>query len=201
MHKVGVVIPTHPRRALSGMTQRAINSALGQTYQPSALCVYNDVERGGAPFARQRALMMNDCEWTAFLDSDDWFLPHHLETLVNGQIESSADYVYSWYCVNDPGNHHDPVFPPSHFLDPWNPDVPRQTTITVLVRTDLAKEIGFWDALNEETFPDGNRIGEDYRFTLACNERGTIHHVVERTWVWTHHGGNTSGQPNRGDAR
>lgn len=200
--EIGVVMPTHPRRTESGYTQRAIVSALQhQTLKPTALCVYNDIGKRGAPFARQAALEMNVCEWTAFLDSDDYFLPEHLEVLARAQRETGADYVYSWYFLNSPGNVVDPVFPPTHFTEPWNRDVPRQTTITVLVRTELAKMVGFWEPADNETFPDGHRVGEDYHFTLECNRLGTIFHVPERTWVWCHHGQNTSGRPDRGDAQ
>lgn len=195
-------MPTHPQRWANGYTQRAINSAMQhQTLRPSALCVYNDVGRRGAPYARQRALEMNTCEWTAFLDSDDYFEEEHLAVLVDAQRQTGADYVYSWFWLNRRGNEIDSVFPPTHFSEPWNEKEPRQTTITVLVRTELARMIGFWEPNDDERFPDGHRVGEDYHFTLECNRLGRIFHVPQRTWVWTHHGQNTSGRPNRGDAR
>ena len=200
--EIGVVTPTHPRRIVNGMLARAMKSALlDQSIQPSALCVYNDTERRGAPFARQRALEMNTCEWTAFLDSDDEFGPEHLRILRDAQLDTGADYVYSWYWLNRAGNTVDGVFPPTHFTEPWDENKPRQTTITVLVRTELARMIGFWEPSDDERFPDGHRVGEDYNFTLECNRLGKIHHVVERTWIWHHHGGNTSGRATLGDAR
>jgi glycosyltransferase involved in cell wall biosynthesis len=201
---IGVVTPTHPSRMRNGMTQRAVSSAMTQLLQPEQICVYNDVNRRGAPFARQRALEMNDCEWTAFLDSDDYLKPEHLEVLMAAQRETGADYVYSWYDLVHLGTvlQHDPVFPTTHYTEPWNDDEPRQTTITVLVRTGLAKEVGFWDVSDEQTFPDGHRVGEDYNFTLGCLKLGAqFHHVVQKTWFWEHHGGNTSGRPTGGDAR
>jgi hypothetical protein len=157
----------------------------------------------GAAYARQQALMMNTCTWTAFLDSDDWFLPNHLSTLLHWAEETDADYVYSWfYLAYGPDRimgDFDPVFPPTHFSEPWNPDEPRHTTITVMVRTELAKEVGFW------TVPDDGEIahrkGEDWDFTLGCNRLGKIYHVPERTWVWNHHGLNSSGMPGHGDAQ
>ncbi len=185
----------------NGMTARAIESAYTQTLMPKGVFVYVDCDLRGAAYSRQCALDGNPYEWTAFLDSDDWFLPNHLEVLATAQAETGADYVYSWYHLNDPANVHDPVFPVTHFTDPWDPAVPRQTTITVLVRTELAKTIGFWSPLPDERFPDGHRMGEDWLFTLGCNKLGKIFHVPQRTWVWSHHGANSSGTPGLGDAR
>lgn len=202
--EIGVVIPTHPRRTERGMTQRAVQSALTQSRPPHSICVYNDVSRRGAPYARQRALEMNVCEWTAFLDSDDYFDTDHLKTLMEAAEDTGADYVYSWYHLVQMGRtlDFDPVFPPTHYTQPWNDAEPRQTTMTILVRTGLAKSIGFWDVTDETTFPDGLRVGEDYVFTLGCLNAGAkIHHVVAKTWYWEHHGGNTSGRPDRGDAQ
>lgn len=205
--RIGVVIPTHPRRMRNGMTTRAIQSALGQTLPPTALSVHCDNEGRGVPYCRQMALEANQEPWTAFLDSDDWFMPHHLAALVAAQEESGADYVYSWYQLirlgqrlRVPVGAHDGVFPWTHFSEPWDPENPRQTTITMLVRTELAKEIGFWAPSDEETFPDGHRVGEDWHFTLECNRLGKIYHLPERTWFWEHHGLNTSGRAGQGDA-
>lgn len=210
---IGVCIPTHPNRIKNGMTTRAVDSALMQTLPPTGVHVYVDDEGRGAPFARQRALEMNTSEWTAFLDSDDHFMSHHLETLARAAIKQGADYVYSWYELvhlgqrrgntyfrKDDGTLTDGVFPPTHFTEPWDPADPRQTTITMLVRTELAKSVGFWDPSDAETFPDGHRAGEDWNFTLECNRRGKIYHVIKRTWFWEHHGENTSGRPDSGDA-
>jgi glycosyltransferase involved in cell wall biosynthesis len=197
-HKITVAIPSHPARIYNGMLNRAINSVMAQTYRAAGISVAMDLDRDGAPRTRQRALDAVQTDWVAFLDSDDWFLHHHLALLVQGQIDSGADYIYSWFKTDPPGC--DP-FPITHFTNPWDDANPRQTTITVLVRTELAKAVGFWDITDEETFPDGKRIGEDWIFTLGCMDKGgKIHHVVERSWVWSHHGANTSGLPDRGDA-
>jgi glycosyltransferase involved in cell wall biosynthesis len=179
------------------MTERAICSVWQQTILPIQLSVAIDARREGAARTRQRALDAACTEWVAFLDSDDQFMAHHLETLYAHALDNNADYVFSWFLVCggvDP-------FPPGHRLDPWDNAVPRQTTMTVLVRTDLAKEVGFDQPIEGETI-DGMRAGEDFRFTLGCMSRGAkISRTSERTWVWHHHGGNTSGMPGYGDAR
>jgi glycosyltransferase involved in cell wall biosynthesis len=149
---------------------------------------------------RQRALDAVQTDWVAFLDSDDYFLPRHLELLAKHAQETEADFVYSWFkveTVNGVILEDDPVFPLTHYLNPFDPDDPIETTMTVLVRTDLAKEVGF-QALNRG---HGQNTGEDRRFTLECLRLGAnIQHLVRKTWIWCHHGQNTSGLPTKGDA-
>jgi hypothetical protein len=171
---------------------------------PAGHFIAMDVEHKGAAWTRQRALEANPYEWTAFLDSDDWFDVHHLKRLTEVARATDADYVYSWYWLayGEVGMERvtdvDPVFPPGHFLDPWDKFRPRHTTITVMVKTELAREVGFVTVPDDGEY--AHRQGEDYAFTLGCNELGKIVHVPERTWFWHHHGQNTSGVPGRGDA-
>ncbi len=202
MLEIGVAIPTHPQRIVNGMLQRAYRSAAHQRHVPAQINIAIDLEKRGAPHTRQRALDGIHTPWTAFLDSDDEFHLDHLQVLATAQEETDADYVYSWYDLWQFKRKldYDPVFPPTHFSEPWNRDEPRQTTMTVLVRTELAKIVGFWDPSDEEKFEDGHRVGEDWQFTLECNRLGTIYHVPQRTWNWHHHGANTSGRANQGDA-
>ena len=203
---IGVVMPTHPGRSRD-LLDRAVRSVWDQSYPAQHLSVANDVDRRGAGHTRQRALEGNPCEWTAFLDSDDYFARDHLAVLMAAAEREQADYVYSWFWVQQGGIEgqlldHDPVFPPGHFLKPWDNAEPRQTTVTVMVRTELALQVGYWSVEDETTFPDGHRVGEDWHFTLGCMAAGAkIHHVVARTWIWSHHGLNTSGRPGHGDAK
>lgn len=198
-------IPTHPGRGdvsdPGSLLARAVASVRAQTL-PARLSIAVDTDREGAARTRQRALDAVETPWTAFLDSDDEFMPEHLERLARHAEETGADYVYSWYWIKDPqGNilYYDPVFPPGHYLDPWDPAAPRQTTITVLVRTALAKAVGFVPPTPGETVA-GQVAGEDWNFTLGCNRLGRIAHLVDHTWYWHHHGANTSGLPGQGDA-
>lgn len=213
MLDIGVAIPTHPRRIENGMLQRAYRSAAWQRYRPAQINIAVDLEKRGAPHTRQQALDGITRKWTAFLDSDDELHLDHLAVLAEAAEMTGADYVYSWYdlvtfgrkraepyFVGPDGTLTDGVFPPTHFTEPWDSENPRQTTMTVLVRTDLAKEVGFWAPSDEQTFSDGHRVGEDWIFTLACNRLGKIHHVAQRTWNWHHHGANTSGRATQGDA-
>lgn len=190
---ITVAIPTIPPRAQ--LLARAIRSVSVQTLPARALSVAWDTEHAGAAAIRQRALDGVQTEWTAFLDDDDEFASHHLEALTAHARETNADYVYSWFWTVPNGC--DP-FPSHHFTNEFNPADPIQTTITVLVRTELAKAVGFTSQDDEGRLIGGQRWGEDYEFTLGClRAGGVISHLPKRTWYWHHDSGNTSGRPDR----
>jgi len=197
--KITVVTPTHPGRPVWMLTE-ALASVAHQTLPAAAISVAVDLDQQGAASTRQRALEAVQTPWVAFLDSDDLFLPRHLELLSKHAMETGADFVYSWFKILDAAGRvleDDPIFPLTHYMNPWDPDNPIETTITTLVRTDLAKQVGF-EALNRG---HDQNSGEDRRFTLGCMAAGgNISHLVRKTWLWRHHGQNTSGLPTKGDA-
>lgn len=192
---VTVCIPTiKPRRNL---LRRAVDSVLAQTVPASAIAIREDRYREGAAVVRQAALDSVNTTWVAFLDDDDVLLPHHLETLLRAACFTSADYLYAWYqIVDSDGNRvRDTVL--GHFGKPFDRNHPHQTTITTLVRAELAKSVGFLRDPGTHTI-HGQRAGEDFAFTLGCIEAGAkFHHEPEITWEWHHHGKNTSGLNNR----
>lgn len=189
---ITVLMPSIPSRAVR--RNAALASVGMQTMQPAAVSLAIDVNREGAPGTRQRCLDAALTEWVAPLDDDDAFMPQHLEHLMQHALETDADYVYSWFQVvggQDP-------FPPTHFTNPFNPEDPIETTVTVLMKRDLANEIGYKSL---DRGHDTN-TGEDYGMLLGAVRLGAkIEHLVERTWYWTHHGGNTSGLPTKGDSK
>lgn len=188
---ITVVIPTIPPRKM--LLHRANHSVLAQTRPADAVNICIDNHHAGAARTRQRGLEGVRTDWVAFLDDDDEFLPDHLDHLLSHALAERADYVYSWFQViggRDP-------FPPSHFTDPFDPKKPIQTTITTLVRTELAQSVGFLQP-PEGLLVDGMTWGEDWQFTVECLRAGAkISHLVERTWLWHHDSGNTSGRPDR----
>lgn len=187
--QVTVVTPTHPAREGNGMLARAVASVRAQTV-PVHHIVELDTERSGAAATRQRGLDTVTTPWTAFLDSDDELDPDHIERLLKCAQETGADYVYPWFRVE---GGRDPF--PMFFGKPWDDDAPNSTTITILVRTGLAKRVGF------VRDPSVQVSGEDFLFTLGCLAEGAlIVHLPERTWTWHHHGRNSSGVPGVGDA-
>jgi hypothetical protein len=190
------------------MLARALESVHQQTLLPDAVIVAVDNDRKGAAPTRNRALQQARTDWVAFLDSDDLFLPRHLDLLLRHALKTEADFVYSWFKVlrQYPDGttevlEDDPIFPVSHYLDPFDPTEPIETTITTLVRTELAQSVGM-----HELDRGGANSGEDAGFTLGCVAAGAnIQHLVRKTWLWCHHVlpsgqlGNTSGLPGRGD--
>lgn len=187
---ITVVTPHIPSRAL--MLARAIRSIALQTLPATAMSVAVDVNREGAPATRQRALDAVRTEWVAFLDDDDVFKPIHLEHCYNHAMETGADFVYPWFEV--PGGR-DP-FPETHFTNPFDPEDPIETTIVTLVKTELAQQVGF-KAMDRGEI----NTGEDRYFTLGCLAAGAkISHLVEKTFFWFHHSGNSSGLPTKGDS-
>lgn len=191
---VSVVMPTHPARVTNGMTKRAVGSVLGQSRPVSAIIVEQDLTRQGAALTRDRGLRKVTTPWVAFLDSDDQFKASHIKDLLACAEETGADYVFSWY---EPiGFGADPL---PHFGKVFDPENPTHTTITTVVRTELAQEIGFLDRRTPDQSMASN---EDMLFTLGCVRAGAkIVHLPKRTWLWNYHGGNTSGHPIMGDAR
>lgn len=192
---VTVVVPFHEARRRNGLLDRAERSVKAQT-TPVELVLAEDIHRMGAAITRHHGLALVQTEWTAFLDSDDELDPDHIEQLLACAAETGADYVYSHYRViggTDPR--------PWMLGRPWSDEDPQQTTITILVRTGLAKLVGFHD-IGDIRSPDRLYAGEDWAFTVGCLRAGArIVHHPHVTWTWHHHGKNSSGLPNRGDAR
>lgn len=199
--EITVCIPAHPARVANGMLDRAVASVKAQLLPSADISIAIDKNGDGAAVTRQRALDAVKTEWTAFLDSDDWFYPEHLRVLAAGARIFKADYIYSYYQVHFPDGRPWPANDPlGHFGRRFDPAKPHQTTITTLVRTELAQAVGFRDVPDGQLI-DGQRYGEDFQFTVECAQAGAkIVHVPRRTWAWCHHFGNTSGRPGAGDA-
>lgn len=113
-------------------------------------------------------------------------LPHHRRTNdVYQHIEPRTRVVQG------------PVFLGEKAFSQWDDNDPCQTTITTLVRTELALAAGGFAQFEDDgSTVDGNRRGEDHEFTLACRAAGgAFRHVPRVTWDWYHHEANTSGMP------
>jgi hypothetical protein len=199
--EITVCIPAHPARVANGMLDRAVASVKNQLLPAADISIAIDEKGDGAAVTRQRALDAVTTEWTAFLDSDDWLYPEHLKVLAAGARVFNASYVFSYYMVHFPDGKPWPANDPlGHFGKPFNPAAPHQTTITTLVRTDLAKAVGFHEP-PPDSIVGGHRGGEDWHFTIGCVDAGAkFYHAPRRTWAWTHHRGNSSGIPGQGDA-
>lgn len=186
MSNITVVTPTIPPRVCNGLLQRSNESVRRQTLRPSGgISVSVDVDKAGAAITRQRALDAVRTEWVAFLDDDDYLYPQHLQVLYD-LVSSGYDYAYSWFDGNNPF--------PMHRGRQFDPKNPHHTTMTVMVRTELAKDVGFIGQ-----HPDDWILPyEDWKFTLGCAEAGgKFIGTGEITWHYAVHGQNTSGVPTR----
>lgn len=192
MTTVGLAIPTIPPR--EELLERAKVSVRAQTRQFDKVSIVCDNAKQGAAVARNLAWKsLGTVDYVAFLDDDDELEPQHLEMLLDVATETDADLVFPWFTVVGGS---DPF--PMHFGKEWDPAEPHQTTITVLWRREALEVVGGFEVVTFDAERDeaGNRVGEDYRAVLDLNDMGgKIVHLPERTWLWHHDSGNTSGLP------
>lgn len=194
MRDVTAVIPTIPPRMMTTFPL-ALRSVMQQTHPVSAISVAIDLDRRGAWHTRGRALVGATTEWVAFLDDDDEWYPEHLARLLDTAEATQADYAFSYFDlgVNCAGadSGYDPLGNFGKVFDPANP---HHTTMNVLVRTELAQQVGFTPPPTDHELVGG----EDWRFTLGCVEAGAkIVHLPERTWRYNCYTGGTLGLPAR----
>jgi len=205
---ITVVIPTIPPRA--AMLERALHSVRGAASAmevhfgdkvPVSIVTVVDHGHQGAARTRHRGLLAVETEWTAFLDDDDAMHLGHLVELYSAAVEHRADYVWSRFQIRFPDGRifQGPQFLGEKAFSQWSDEDPCQTTITTLVRTELAWAAGGFEQFNDTgELIDGQRRGEDHEFTLRCRAAGAVmRHVEKVTWDWWHHESNTSGMPSR----
>lgn len=205
MKTIGVVIPAHEARFGNGMLTRALDSVQAQTHKADEIYLQVDGWGNGAGATRQKGLLRAAEDLVAFIDSDDEWLPYHLETL-RQPFEADPDVIltYSWF---EPVGQVDPFKTGDgrSFLGlPFNPHTPHHTTVTTMVDREVALAVGGFPTNGEGSTPAcGN---EDWIFLLrmceyAITYQKKIFHIPRRTWRWHNgHGGNSGGLPGRGDA-
>ncbi len=120
--KVSIIIPAYNTNKYIA---RAIGSALGQTEQNIEVIVVDDASTDttvevvrsftdkrlkllvnehnrGPSYSRNRAIKEAKGEWIALLDSDDWYKPKRLETLLQVADKQNADIIAdNIYLVED----------------------------------------------------------------------------------------------------
>lgn len=187
MTGITVCIASIPPRAV--LLQRALASVRRQTLQPDAVIVVKDRDREGAAVTKNRALAEVTTEYVAFLDDDDEFREDHLEMLYASAKATGADVTYGWYEViggTDPR--------PDRFGMPFDADLLRQGSYihtAPLVRTEKLRQVGGFQ-------PQPHSHLDDWGAWVAMLDLGaTFVHVPERTYLWRHWAGNTSGLPER----
>lgn len=198
MLDITVVIPTIPQRR--SLLRKAVTSVGIQNYPAASIAIAQDLKGEGSAATRNRALATVQTPWVAFLDDDDQFLAHHLEVLAKGAEESDADVIYGLPRVigptGQPLTRHWQWGGPEEF----DPDLLRQhsyITVSSLVRTEWAQGCG---GFRYEQASNGAAY-DDHGFYLNLLNRGAkFHHIHQETFIWNHHGMNTSGRPDKGDA-
>lgn len=195
-----IVIPTVPVR--KPYLDRAVQSARDQTHECD-IVVRVDPEfkegvfTGTAGRNRNAAMEVVSTTWTAFLDDDDVLHPQHVERLLETAEEHGADLVYPWFdgpqsvgvlLVN--GETPEGM--------PWSDSLKEVILsgtnfipITVLVRTELVKQVGGFPVPEDDDWPEwGN---EDWGLWVRLLKAGaTFAHLDERTWTWKIHGAHLS---------
>lgn len=195
MNTVTVVTPHIPTRKFE--LTRAVASVAAQTRQPDYHIVSTDTEHMGSAATRNQALYHVTTTWTAFLDDDDEMLPHHLETLIDTAARSGATVIYSGCRVLDAQGLVIPLREEwGRFGEPFDAALLKRKAympVTSLVHTTLAKQALFGPPSHA---PESNY--DDWGFYLRLLGLGAkFLHVPEVTWIWYHHGNNTSGRGDR----
>lgn len=186
MVTIGALISCHEPRVNNGMLERALKSVMAQERPVDAIAVAVDRNGDGAAITKQRALGMLSTDYTAVLDSDDEWLPHHIRIHEEAIQKTGADVVYSWFQTEPPGG--DP-FPSSFFTDPWDPKNPRHTTTVICARRDMMLKFGYTSA------PDGIYEDDDWKMVLGLIEQdASFYHIPDRSWIWHQGHPRTSGR-------
>lgn len=190
---ITVLVACHPERMANGLLMETLASITRQTLQPDTVIIVNDTERAGAGRTRQKLLRMVETEWIAWCDSDDLLMPNHLEKLHNHAQETGAVFVNAWFNA--------PFDPLGHFGKPLDPCNPHHTTITFMVKTEIAQEIGFRESLRDSNFSEEDWDHISRIAAYCCENDLKMSHLAERTWWWRQQGQNTSGlfRPGHGD--
>ncbi|MCS4034710.1 glycosyltransferase involved in cell wall biosynthesis [Salinibacter ruber] len=170
-NKVSIIIPCYNEQEYIG---KAIESALGQTYDPIEVIVIDDgsiddspeviksyddkiifrmTENGGAAHARNRGVTVSSGEYLKFLDADDWISSGAVEALVSALEDSRKSVsMCPWSKLVPQGDG-------SWETDPGLPLAPRegqdwiQSWLTgryippcsVLWRRETFEDLGGWD--------------------------------------------------------
>jgi glycosyltransferase involved in cell wall biosynthesis len=134
---VSAVIPTIPER--SGLLEVALESVNAQTRPVDQVCVAVDTDHEGPAEARNRATLESACEWLAFLDDDDIWLPNHIQTCLDHS--DGADVVYT--DCDLVGDHHSPVV--NRDFDPFALTHHNYIPVTALVRRSAFEAAGMFD--------------------------------------------------------
>lgn len=197
VYDITVCIPTIPAR--KAKLRKAIASVMAQSYPVANMSIAVDHWKHGSAQTRNRALYAAQTEWVVFLDDDDQFLMNGVRDLMMGQVDSNADVIYGLPRIVDAQGNVRPRFFEAGGPEVFDPHLLMQKSyipVVSMVRTAYAQDCGGF-----EFSDDANGSYDDWGFykNLLCYG-AEFHHIQQETFIWNIDGGNTSGQPDRGDA-
>lgn len=193
---VTVIIASIPPRFKD--RRRSINTAINQTMKADNILVNVDYSRRGAAATRDMLLKAVDTKYVCVLDDDDWFLPHHIETLYKTAEHTGADLVYPWHRLSNGARSHLEQWRGAE----WDNNNIHQVPVTWIAKTSSLRKVGGFsvdfDPLSNNLDSTGNRIGEDFLLIHRMVAAGMkIVHVNEETWIWNMNPESTHGRPDR----
>lgn len=169
---VAAIISTIPGR--EDMLATAVASVHAQTRRVDQIAVERDDQAQGPAAVRNRGVLRTETEWLAFLDDDDIWLSHHIQTLL--EHADGQDVVYpDCELVGD----HNGL----HVNTDFNPLMLRVGNfipVTALVRRSAFLAAGMFSS---------DDPCEDWGLWLRMLDRGArFLHVPVTTWEYRWHG-------------
>lgn len=197
---ITVIIPTKNR---SEELKRAIQSVLNQSHQEFEILVVDDhseekiaevVElfndqrikyfksnktQSNANVCRNIGLLHAQGEFIAMLDSDDEWMPFHLESKLSYLIKHNVDGVFGSYVIDDGESRRDVIsraLQPKESMADYLLTDGRAATPTHFYKTNCAKQI-MWDEelFRHQDYDFSIRFAKEYKF-VACPEISCIVH-------------------------
>lgn len=209
---VSVIMPVYNR---AGTIRRAVDSVLNQNWKNLELIVVDDgsnddsvkilqsygdnlnliiQENKGAYFARNHALKYVNGEFIAFIDSDDYWLPHRISSQIPLFDRSKIGLVFGNARVERQGNERNPnslnsffsLFPPSR--GKVTKELCYQNFIpqsSVIIRRECYTRFG--------GFSTGNKRASDYVKWFELSLYFEFDYVPNSLFVYSLHDNNLSG--------
>ncbi len=176
MLDVTVITPTIPER--KDVLAECINSVKGQTVAPAAHYIGLDASRKGPSTVRNELIEKTKTKWLCFLDDDDILYPNHFEVLYENIMgQDKYDLIWTWCDTVGREN-----FNPNSRFDANRLRQGNYIPITVLVKTDLVKEVGCFDT--------EARL-EDWDLWIKLLNNGAVfHNIPIITWQYRFVGNN-----------
>lgn len=204
------------------MLERAMNSVVAQE-EPTDWVVSFDEDHdpsgpfvpGGAARTRNAGIQAVDTEWTAFLDDDDVWYPHHVSRCLELADQTGADLVYPWWDGANESLFRVPKTSPAGEITYDTPegrpfddelrdfllgdcdwqdgyDNANYLPITVVVKTEFLTRVGGFPIPGTDEWPHPN--SEDHGLWIRLLRAGAkFEHLPERTWRYVFHGQHLSG--------